>query len=196
MVYNHYIIVRRYARRSIAAHDALGNAEAAAGALVSALGVPAPTEEGEVAGLAALSSKVLAALDRGKQVCLFSRTQELHTLERPCLASITKRSAPYRRCHRQYCVRNRIKEGSREIRSTMAHTCRYERCVPFRLTTYCTRPCLNHPAGTGGGSTQDGHGYLRSDVCRRTTHPRPTITTGTRQRWKHQFRITPRHRCR
>ncbi|CAM9338444.1 unnamed protein product [Ectocarpus fasciculatus] len=50
------------------AHDALGNAEAAAGALVSALGVPAPTEEGEVAGLAALSSKVLAALDRGKQV--------------------------------------------------------------------------------------------------------------------------------
>ncbi|CAN0565279.1 unnamed protein product, partial [Ectocarpus sp. 12 AP-2014] len=50
------------------AHDALGNAEAAAGALVSALTVPAPTEENEVAGLSALSSKVLAALDRGKQV--------------------------------------------------------------------------------------------------------------------------------
>ncbi|CAN0546615.1 unnamed protein product [Ectocarpus sp. 12 AP-2014] len=50
------------------AHDALGNAEAAAGALVSALSVPAPTEEHEVAGLSALSSKVLAALDRGKQV--------------------------------------------------------------------------------------------------------------------------------
>ncbi|CAM9577576.1 unnamed protein product [Ectocarpus sp. 8 AP-2014] len=50
------------------AHDALGNAEAAAGALVSALSVPAPTEENEVAGLSALSSKVLAALDRGKQV--------------------------------------------------------------------------------------------------------------------------------
>ncbi|CAB1110945.1 unnamed protein product [Ectocarpus sp. CCAP 1310/34] len=50
------------------AHDALGNAEAAAGALVSALSVPAPTEENEVAGLSALSSKVLAALSRGKQV--------------------------------------------------------------------------------------------------------------------------------
>ncbi|CAM9759864.1 unnamed protein product [Ectocarpus sp. 6 AP-2014] len=50
------------------AHDALGNAEAAAGALVSALSVPAPTEENEIAGLSALSSKVLAALDRGKQV--------------------------------------------------------------------------------------------------------------------------------
>ncbi|CAM9449648.1 unnamed protein product [Ectocarpus sp. 4 AP-2014] len=50
------------------AHDALGNAEAAAGALVSALSVPAPAEENEVAGLSALSSKVLAALDRGKQV--------------------------------------------------------------------------------------------------------------------------------
>eukprot|EP00903_Cladosiphon_okamuranus_P010815 g10217.t1 len=46
------------------AHDTLGNPEAAAGALISALGVP-PVEEGEVAELAALSSKVLAALGGG-----------------------------------------------------------------------------------------------------------------------------------
>ncbi|CAM9865312.1 unnamed protein product [Scytosiphon promiscuus] len=49
------------------AHDALGDAEAAAGALVSALGVSAPAEDGEVAELAALSSKVLATLGGGEQ---------------------------------------------------------------------------------------------------------------------------------
>lgn len=48
------------------AQDHLGNAEAAARALVSALGVAAPTDSGEVKGLTALASTVLASLGGDK----------------------------------------------------------------------------------------------------------------------------------
>lgn len=65
------VAAHRYVRYRIAAHDALGDAEAAAGALVSALGVSAPSEEGEVEELVVLSSKVLATLSGGEQVSVF-----------------------------------------------------------------------------------------------------------------------------
>ncbi|CAB1114127.1 unnamed protein product [Ectocarpus sp. CCAP 1310/34] len=49
------------------AHETLGNTAAAAHALVSALGIPAHTEDVEVAKLATLASQVLAALEDDEQ---------------------------------------------------------------------------------------------------------------------------------
>ncbi|CAM9331753.1 unnamed protein product [Ectocarpus sp. 8 AP-2014] len=49
------------------AHETLGNTAAAAHALVSALGIPAQTEDAEVAKLASLASQVLAALEDDEQ---------------------------------------------------------------------------------------------------------------------------------
>lgn len=50
----------------ITAQNELGNVEAAAKALTSALQVPAPSEAEEIAELRALASKVLTAIARDK----------------------------------------------------------------------------------------------------------------------------------
>lgn len=63
-----------------AAQDALGDAEAAARALTSALGVDAPTEASEVAELATLASKVLASVDGDQVSALVDAIAKVHIL--------------------------------------------------------------------------------------------------------------------
>lgn len=144
-----------YARSPLAAHDALGDAEAAAGALVSALRVSAPTEEGEVAELAALSSKVLGTLAGKEQVGVFLSLFDLVGMLRLC----TNGSVPV--LNKSTCFRTilwfRTIFDDRHYKRCNSHPplCRFSHTRAF--------PSNANP-GVRRGNAQDRDGFLRSKL--------------------------------